>query len=94
MTKVTLDQKGVAHILLALVVLVVVAAIAFAAWRVLSGNSSDKGTDTTTAETVADEPDAITSQADVDGASRALDEVNIDEDLDSSEFEADINDLL
>jgi predicted negative regulator of RcsB-dependent stress response len=90
--KVSRNQSGIGHLVLILS-LVVVAAVAFAGYRVVknsdNGNSSDQASTAYTAV-----PDKISNKADLQKASQALDNTAIDSSVNPSSLDNDLNSLL
>lgn len=87
-----LNQVGAGHILAALVVVLVVV-VGFTGYRVMQANDK-KAPAAVTATNRAQTPDAITSTADVEQASKSLDSDQIDVNLDDAQLDADLNSLL
>ncbi|HSD55793.1 MAG TPA: hypothetical protein VLA92_01430 [Candidatus Saccharimonadales bacterium] len=79
------NQKGVAHIAVIVVILLLV--IGFAGYRVTQYNDKN-----TTAE--ASVPNKIESKGDIDQASKALDEDQQDNSMDPGQLDSDLNELL
>lgn len=69
------DQRGIAHFGLIVLVVLVMAVIGFAAWRIgqKDNGTSSSQTSTSTTATVSEAP-AVTSTADLDAALSALDQ--------------------
>lgn len=87
-------QHGGSHVVL-LIVVVLVAVVGFAAYRVMGAQKKTTVSNATTSgqSTVAT-PAKIQSKADVTQASKSLDSVQIDSGLDSSALDADLNSLF
>lgn len=83
------NQKGATHIIAALVI-VLVAVVGFAGYRVMDANKDKDGTTTTSSQV----PDKIQSKNDIEQASTALDSEDSDTTLDPSQLDSDLNDLL
>ncbi|HET8709704.1 MAG TPA: hypothetical protein VFL85_05525 [Candidatus Saccharimonadales bacterium] len=88
------NQAGFGHVML-LVGIVVVAAVAFAAWRVMDARQP-AATDTATTTTATALPDKIESVDDLAKVSKSLDQgaAQLDHSLDGSQLDADINAML
>lgn len=96
MARIHLDQRGSSHIV-ALLFVVIVAAVGFAAYRVMSANKNSSSvanapTNTLTKPLAA--PADIKSKADVQQAAKALDSDQLDKNLDPSQLDSDLNSLL
>ena len=87
-----LNQSGIAHLGI-LLGLVVVAAIAFAGYRVMSQQSDNLTAETSASATV---PAAIKTKSDLSQTGKALDQTSADlnNNLDSSSLDSDINSML
>lgn len=91
MKRLSIDQHGAAHLLLALLVVVVLGAVGYAAYYV---SQKDKETETAqTAETNA-VPDTLESNNDFEKASQTLDTDENDTSTDPAQLDADLNSLL
>ena len=90
MKTIRLNQKGIGHIA-ALLVLVVVAAVAFAGWRVMNAN---KTSDTATQTASSTVPAVLKTKADVTKAANELDATNVDSTVNPDSLDGDINTLL
>ena len=88
--RIRLSQAGVGH-LVALLVVVVLAVVGFAGYTVWKAGQDQKATDTSQAET-----SAIKTKADLQNASKLLDTTatQLDNDLDASVLDSDIDQLL
>jgi len=86
-----LNQTGASH-LVALVGVLVIAILAFGAYRVLNANKTPASSATTAATTAV--PGKIQSKADVDQATKSLDSENVDGDVNPNQLNDDINSLL
>lgn len=87
------NQSGFGHIVL-LVVVLMVAVVAFAGYRVWSNQqAADTTTKTSAAATL---PSSIETKADLTSTSKYLDNLGsqLDADLDGSSLDADINSML
>ena len=80
------DQKGIAHLLI-IGVVVVLAVVGFVGYRVMTQDDDKATTSTST-------PDSIESNDDITQAEDALNSDQINDDLDPSQLDADIDDLL
>jgi hypothetical protein len=89
----TRNQSGFGHVML-LVGIVVIAAVAFAAWRVMDARQPAASDAATTTATVM--PDKIESADDLAKVSKSLDQgaAQLDNNLDGSQLDADINAML
>lgn len=83
------NQQGIGHVV-ALLVLVVVAAVAFAGWRVMSANNT---ADTAT-QTASKTPPVLKTKADVTKAANELDATAVDSTVNPDSLDSDINSLL
>lgn len=90
------DQSGVAHPLVLLLVVVVVAAIAFAGWRVLQNRNSetDNSADLPQPTQKVAIPDKIQNTQDLSEAKAALNQTNIDSDVNPDSLNSDVSSLL
>ena len=84
------SQAGVGHILALLLVIVVIGAVSFAGYTVWKTGEDEKSATTGQADT------SIETKADLEDASASLDslEAGLDEDLDVSTLDSDIDQLL
>jgi Tfp pilus assembly protein PilX len=85
-------QNGFAHLAL-LLLLVIVAVVAFAGYKVVK-NHQDQTAANKTSTAVVESAGAIKSAADLDGASATLNNQNIDGDLNPDQPNNDVNSLL
>ena len=83
------NQQGIGHVV-ALLVLVLVAAVAFAGWRVMNANK----TSDTTAQTASQTPSVLKTKADVTKAANELDATSVDSTVNPDSLDSDINSLL
>lgn len=90
--KVLHDQKGSSHLVL-LLALVVVAAVAFAGYRVMNSGDVDSGATLTSTRSTA-VPKKLESTSDVLKAEKSLDNTAIESSVDPSQLDSDINSLL
>jgi hypothetical protein len=89
-----LNQSGVAHVIILLAV-VIVAVVGFASWRVLDNDDSkSSNTAQTAANAQQEQANKLENPGDVKKASAELDAEDVDKSLDSSQLDADLNDLL
>jgi len=84
------NQHGIGHVA-ALLVLVLVAAVAFAGWRVMN---ADKSSDTTTQTASNTAPSTLKTKADVTKAANELDATSVDNTVNPDSLDSDINSLL
>ncbi len=94
--KITRSQHGIAAVS-GLIVVVLVAAIAGVGWYVYSNNAMNKSEDGTALQQTPvsnNEAPEIKKASDIDKASEALDEQNIDKNLDTSALDEDIDSLF
>lgn len=90
--KISKDQRGLAHIAILLLVMAVVAAVAFAGYRVVKNNETD------TAATLSDSrstavPKKIQSKNDLSKADNALDNTSIESSVDPSQLDSDLSSI-
>lgn len=88
------SEQGVGHLALLLGV-VVIAAVAFVGYRVATDKNSDnssKSSQVTTSDTAV--PQTISSAKDLDQAQSAVNNSNLDGDLNPSQMDSDVNSLL
>jgi hypothetical protein len=85
----SLNQTGVSHLIVVLAV-VVLGAVGFASYRVVQMNKPA----TQDAAVAAKTPAKIQSKADLEKASKSLDDENVDQTLDSSQLDDDLNSML
>lgn len=90
MISVRTNQKGVSHTVL-LLLIVVIAIIAFVAYRVANNETAEPETETTTQTTTDDQ---ITTPAQAEEAEAGVDSADVEGELDTSELDQDIDDLL
>ena len=83
------NQQGIGHVV-ALLVLVLVAAVAFAGWRVMNANK----TSDTTARAASQTPSVLKTKADVTKAANELDATSVDSTVNPDSLDSDINSLL
>lgn len=83
------DEKGVAHLVLALVVATVLAAVAYAGYRVANRSDDTAGNQSVSKQTPV--PSQIKTKADLSQASKALDTLPIDNGVNPDLLTADIN---
>jgi Tfp pilus assembly protein PilX len=92
------SQRGFAHPLALLLVLVVVAGIAFAGWRVVQNQNKTTATSVPpsapTAAAPATAPSTIANSADLNQAQAALNQTDVDTDLNPNAYSADVSSLL
>lgn len=89
------NQSGLTHPLTLLLVLAVVAAVAFVGWRVMNQNKEvDNSADLPQPTAKVAVPDKIQSVQDLDRAKAALSQTNVDSDVDPNSLNADLNSLL
>lgn len=86
------NQKGASHLIL-IGVVVVVAVVGIASFRVLT-HSSKQTANNTPLQPVVSVPNTIANTADASQASKALDAEQIDTNLDGSQLDSDINSML
>lgn len=88
------DQRGASHIV-ALIVVVLVAVVGFAGYRVMNAqkNVASNSSTNSSQKSVAT-PTRIQSKEDVTQASKSLDSDQIDSTLDTTSLDADLNSLL
>ena len=91
MKRLTLNQKGSSHIVAVLAV-VVVAAVAFAGYRVMQNNNNDSAN--TNATTQSAVPSTLNSANDVRKASRSLDDQSIDGQVNPNKLDSDLSAML
>lgn len=84
-----LNNRGIAHLVIILAV-VVVAAIGLVGYIVVNNNHDQAGTVSATDGI----PTTIKTKADLNQASKALDETSIDDSLNPNQLDADLNALL
>ncbi|MEK7153436.1 MAG: hypothetical protein AAB834_05790 [Patescibacteria group bacterium] len=84
-------QKGSAHIL-AILAVIVVAAVGFVGYRVM--NNDEGPASETSSQSSQVVPDEIRSDQDLEQAGTALDSEQLDSDLDPAQLDTDLNDLL
>lgn len=86
------NQTGASHVVAVLVV-VLVAVISFAGYRVMQA-SKDTASTPTNSTVATTEPAKIQSKADVTATTKALDSDTSDANLDPSQLDGDLNSLL
>lgn len=85
-------QKGFAHLALVLLLLVV-AVVAFAGYRVVK-DRQDKTAANKTSTAITNSSQTINSKADLDKAANTLNSQSVDSDLNPSSLDSDISNLL
>lgn len=82
------NQKGFAHVMGLLLIVLVVAAGTFVGWRVFSNQNAvtDNGTDQAASQSA--QPPQINSSDDLENAETYLNETDIDEQLNTSEIDS------
>ena len=84
------SQSGFSQIIVTVLALAVVGAVAFAAYMVISSNSSSEPSSSSEASSV---PSTIESADDLNQAGDSVDQTNVD-DLNPSDVDQDVNALL
>jgi len=87
------DQRGSGHLVLIAAVLII-GMIGFAGWRVYDANRSVTPAATATTSAAAAVPATLKSTADLDAASKAVSQTNVDNDLNTSSLDGDMNAVL
>jgi hypothetical protein len=87
------SQKGIAHLSL-LLLLVVIAVVAFAGYKVAKNHDQIKPSVSTTAPAASSPTQTIESQGDLNNAESTLDNTNLDSNLNPNDYDQDINSLL
>ena len=80
------NEQGIAHLGLIIVVVLVLAVVVFAFWRIQQDSNEEAPTTTETSRPAETEP-AIEGEADLEAAETMLLETDIDAELDVSEFD-------
>lgn len=89
------NQSGLAHPLSVLLVVVVVAVVAFVGWRVVNQNKEANNSANLPQPTArVAVPDKIQNVQDLEKAKAALNQVNVGSDVDPSSLDGDISSLL
>lgn len=91
MKRLSVDQHGAVHLLLALLVVIVLGAVGYAAYYV---SQKDKKTETAQAAETNAVPDTLESDSDFEKASQTLDADENDASTDPAQLDADLNSLL
>lgn len=91
MTTLKSSQSGIAHLALLLLLVILVVA-GFVGYRVL--NEQTKVADSPDQATPVTAPDSINNSSDLDQASQAANQAPLDNDLDPSQFDPDVESLL
>ena len=86
-------EAGVGHLLVLLAV-VVIAAVAVVGYRVINSQNDTLGNTGPTAPKADLAPADIKSSSDLKAAESALNQSNVDKDLDPAQLDSDINSLL
>lgn len=86
-------EAGVGHLLMLLAV-VVIAAVAVVGYRVINSQNDTLGNTGTTAPRADSAPADIKNSSDLKAAESALNQSNVDKDLDPAQLDSDINSLL
>lgn len=90
--KLSKDDRGIAHFVLVLLAVAVIAAIAFAGYRVMNNGGAGSKTATSESKQVA-VPDQIKTRADLTQADKALDTMPIDNGVNPDSLNNDLNAL-
>jgi len=90
MSKNNNSQSGVGHLVLLLAV-VIVAAAGFVGYRVWSQNQDEVAEETTSSQAAVPQ---INNASDLDQAASVAEQATVDNDLDPTQFDADVDDLL
>jgi hypothetical protein len=85
------QEYGIAH--MSLLLLLVLAAVAFAGYKVYN-NNQNKSSEVSQTPAPTASVTVIKSKADLNGAINALNNENIDSTLDTSQLDSDVNNLL
>lgn len=93
MRRVSVSQRGAAHLLLALLIVVVVGVVGYAAYYV-SVSQKDKKAEVSQTDETNSLPDKLESGNDFEQASRTLDADENDASTDPAQLDADLNSLL
>lgn len=88
--KLARDQRGIAHLVMVLIVVAVVAAVGFVGYRVASDSRGGAGTSNASAKQVA-VPKQIKTKADLSQASKSLDSLPIDNGVNPNSLNNDLN---
>lgn len=90
------NQSGVVHPLTLLLFLLVAAAIGFAGWRVMQNQNKEPDNSADLPQPVAKVavPDKIQNVQDLEKAKSALNQTNIDNDVNPDSLNVDVNSLL
>jgi hypothetical protein len=89
--KVSRNQQGIAHVLVVVLLMAVVAAVAFAGYRVVKNNTDNNlsaGSGSVKSTAV---PKTIKSKNDLSKADNALDNTTIDSSVDPNQLNSDLN---
>ncbi len=86
-------QFGFGHIVL-IGAIVVIAAVAFAGWKVMDTNNKNDSRSEKTSSVTPAASTPINSGEDLNAAGASLDQASVDSDLDSSALDSDVNSLL
>jgi|GEM_PF-3338962 len=91
------SQAGIAHVVLLVMVLVVVAAVVLVGVRVMQNQNTGEDSSTSSlpvASNKATVPNTINNASDLSKAQTALNQANVDGDLNPDSLNADVNSVL
>ena len=88
--KISHDQRGIAHVLVVVLLMAVVAGVAFAGYRVVKNNESETAS-LSSGQSLTAVPKKFQSTSDLVKASKALDATPIESGVNPSQLDSDLN---